>query len=165
MRSRQRKRNLVSHFKDSHSIIQGSCHKHWHAYNRRTAGQTHPLANEQVLGLDVSVDNVLGVAVVQRDRQVVDVSARGGKGDRGETGADEQKVDKEPTKEPAAMKSLRHQTSCHHHQRMAATKRKSRIECVQLQAGLYLAVTVSLKWPRLVSCLYSSPPGANSRIM
>jgi hypothetical protein len=36
---------------------------------------THPLADEQVLGLDVAVDHVLGVAVVQRDRQVVDVSA------------------------------------------------------------------------------------------
>jgi hypothetical protein len=37
--------------------------------------QTHPFADEQVLGLDVSVDHVLGVAVVQGDRQVMNVSA------------------------------------------------------------------------------------------
>jgi hypothetical protein len=33
------------------------------------------------------------------------------------------------------------------------------------RSGTNLAVTDSLKCPRLVSTLYSSPPGANSRMM
>jgi hypothetical protein len=35
---------------------------------------TYPLPDEQVLGLDVAVDHVLCVAVIERQRQVVDIS-------------------------------------------------------------------------------------------
>ena len=40
------------------------------------AKKTYPLADEQILRLDVSVDHMLRVAIVQRNGQVVNISTK-----------------------------------------------------------------------------------------